>query len=474
MKWIERVKTLLLVGLFLSFTILTVVYIAAVPQKSDVGGNLPSDVLDALHGGAAKKDTLQSDQLLPDFFGLKQPGESPVGLQSGADMMHDLNELISPWIGFVLGEEITCSPCTQKEGEARWRTCTEATAYFYLRWSSAFPAAFLRAHALPDEADAMIDTAQGEMPRICEMFILPEGQTDDGVCAVSRDAAGNVVLWRLNHQKNGMPDDLPTFDDFAIYQSRGVLQPFGFADNLYAEITFSLSSLPVLLSAETFPALQAMYPFSAYTGAERIPDRILEYFEYNLNKAGSYFENDTDTAVFVETHGTLRATAYTLDYEATLQGGLPVENFLSRTNTSLNFRDDIMACEALVLSLSQAERSLFGGAAEPQLVSVRAEGEMLILAYAYFYDNVRIRTDAPSIVITVRDHKIISVSMEIVNYRADEYHAPAGGQTWMLQLSEYLRARDAEEKVYLIDLWYTIDETAPERLIAEWRLYQMP
>ena len=179
MRTIERLKTVLFVGLFLSSAILSVFYIAdASAGQGTAGANLPAEVLAALKGNTAAEDSLLSDSLQPAFFGMKQAGEEPVGLRSGTEMMRDLNELISPWIGFALGEGSTC---TVEADSTRWKTCLSANAFFYLRWDGEFQAAILRAHALPDDANAMLETAEGELPQIHEIFLFPRGQTNDGV-----------------------------------------------------------------------------------------------------------------------------------------------------------------------------------------------------------------------------------------------------------------------------------------------------
>lgn len=472
MRTIERLKTVLFVGLFLSSAILSVFYIAdASAGQGTAGENLPAEVLAALKGSTAAEDSLLSDSLLPAFFGMKQAGEDPVGLRSGTEMMRDLNELISPWVGFALGEGSTCAA---EADSSRWRTCLSANAFFYLRWDGDFQASVLRAHALPDDADAMLKTAQGELPRIHEMFLFPKGQTNDGVCAVSRDLAGQVSVWRRNDSNTAWDDDLPDFDDFAIYESRRILQSFHFAGGLYSDISLRLQSLPVLDTLITLPALLPDYPFAGEQSTGRIPDLVLECFGYNLNKATGYYESEADTAVFVETHGTLRATADTLTYEATAHGGLSVGNFLERDAAVFNLRDDLAAGEALVAALRQGERRLMGGSAEPRLISVSADGDTLTLNFSYFYENIRIDLSAPTVTVTVRDHTIVAVSAKTVNYVVDEYYLPSSRQLWMLQLSQYLRERDGGADDHAIVLSYRRDETNNLRLVADWGLYLMP
>lgn len=467
---IERLKTVLFVGLFLSSAILSVFYIAdASAGQGTAEGNLPAEVLAVLMGNAEAEDSLPSDSLMPAFFGLKRTGEEPVGIRSGTEMMQDLNELISPWIGFAVGEG---SVCTAEADTARWKTCLSANAFFYLRWDGEFPAAILRAYALPEDKDAMLTTAEGELPRIHEIFLFPQGQTNDGVCAVSRDLAGQVSLWR---QKNAAWDEtLPDFDDFSIYQSRGILQSFDFAGELYPDISSRLQSLPVLKTLITLPALLFDHPLAQAQSAARIPDFVLECFAYNLNKTTGYYESETDMAVFVETHGTLRATADTLTYEATDNGGLSVGYFLEKEATSFNLRDDLAAGEALVAALRRGDRLLLGGIAEPRLTSVSAEGETLILTFSYFYENLRVDLSSSAVTVAIRDHTVVSVTVRAVNYVTDEYYRPSARQKWMLQLSQYLQERDGTDTDYAIVLSYRRDEADDLRLIADWGLYLIP
>jgi len=472
MRTIERLKTLLFVGLFLSSAILSVFYIADTSAgQGTVGENLPADVLAALKGNDAAEDSLPADSLRPAFFGMKQEGQDPVGIRSGSEMVQDLNELISPWVAFALGEGNVCTP---EADPARWKTCLSANSFFYLRWDGEFSAAILRAYALPEDEEAMLAMAEGTLPWIHEIFLFPKGQTNDGVCAVSRDLAGQVSLWRREAVGDAWDTDLPDFGDFTIYQSRGILRRFDFAGSLYPDISFRLQSLPVPSVLLTLPALLPQYPFAQEQSAARIPDSVLACFGYNLNKVTGYYESEADTAVFVGTHGTLRASADTLTYEATARGGLPVGDFLKKDSASYNLRDDLAAGEALVASLRQSDRRLLGGIAEPALTSVSVEQDTLVMTYSYFYENIRIDLSSPAITVTVRDHAIAAVSVRGVNYVADEYYLPSGRQRWMLQLSQYLRERDGADADYTIVLNYRKDESHDLRLIADWGLYLMP
>ena len=472
MRTIERLKTVLFVGLFLSSAILSVFYIAdASAGQSTAGENLPAEVLAALKGNTAADDSLNADSLLPAFFGMKQAGDTPVGLRAGTEMMRDLNELISPWIGFALGEG---SICTVETDSARWKTCLSANAFFYLRWDGEFQTAVLRAHVLPDDEDAMLKTAEGELPRIHEMFLLPRGQTNDGVCAVSRDLAGQVSVWQRSDANSAWDADLPDFGDFSIYEARSVLQHFDFAGALYPDVSDRLLSLPVLNTPMTLPALLPVYPLAEVRSTERIPDFVLECFGYNLNKATGYYESEADTAVFVETHGTLWATADTLTYEATARGGLSVGEFLERDTAVFDLRDDLAAGEALVAALRRGDRTWMGGNAEPRFTSVLAEGDTLVLTFSYFYENIRIDLSAPAVTVTIRDHTVAAVSVKTVNYVMDEHYLPSARQGWMLQLSQYLWERDGSDADYAIVLSYRKDEADDLRLIADWGLYLMP
>lgn len=470
MKVIERIKTLLFVGLFISSVVLASIYFAGTPRReSTVGSDLPADVLAALRGGdGSSADQLQDDQLLPEFFGIKRSGASAVGLTAGASMMRDLSELLSPWLGFALGEGAVCTAVDAGGDDAYWQTCLDSDAYCYLRYNFAVPAAVLRGHSLGDDTHAMLETAAGTLPRVREIFIFFEPIADD-VCAVSRDSDGAVTLWRRTPAEE---DALPTFDDFSIYLAPGVLKAYTFAGSGNADCPSRLRTLPVLSAPLTLTTLTLEQPYAVIEDTDQVSESVLTHFDYNLNKAGSYYESDTGTAVFVETHGTLRASADGILYEATDQGGLSVTDFVRKSSSALNLRDDIIACEKLVAALRQENRDLFGGEAEPQLTGVSAENGTLVLEYAYFYDNIRIGQAAPAIRLAVREHQIVSASFAVCSYRAADETVRAGGQQWMLRLVDYVQTRaDLAGTDCGITLCYTAGETDPARLRADWQLY---
>lgn len=463
MKLIEHIKTVLFIGLFVSAVTMAAIYIAGQPRAEAVSG-LPADVLSALRGGTGTAAArLEQDHLLPDFLGIKQEGEQAVGLLSSAAMLRDLDEALAPWGAFALGEGARAETLPADEADAYWRGCLTSDAYFYFSWRFAVPAAVLRAHSLPEDAAAMLETADGTLPRVAEIFFFP-GLRDGDVCAVSRDGDGQVTLW---HRTPGEEDILPGLADFKIYLERGVLQAYTFAGEGRDDCPSGLLTLPVPAIPLTLPELALEQPFAGTGENDRVSEILLTLFSYNPNKASSYFEADTDTVVFVETHGTLRASADSLVYEAAEQGGLAVADLVRKSSSALNLRDDIIACEALVNQLRQADTACIGGDAAPQLIAVGTEGDVLVLEYAYAYNNVTIVQAAPALRLTVRAHRIVGVTLSVSCYRAAETNSRAGSQQWMLNLADYLRRRD--DTACRISLRYATDAD-PARLRADWTL----
>lgn len=464
MKFIEHIKTLLFIGLFISAVTMAGIYIAAQPRAEAVGSDLPADVLSALRGGTGGAAArLEQEQLLPAFLGIKPAGEQAVGLLSGAAMLRDLTEDISPLGGFALGEGAVAETLSAAQSDACWRDCLTADAYFYLSWRFAMPAALLRAHCLPNDNQAMLETAAGDLPRIAEIFFFPDLRDGD-VCAVSRDAEGLVTRW---HRTPTAEDDLPDLADFAIYLERGVLQAYTFAGRQDNDCPSPLLTLPVPEEPLNLPVLAHTHPFAGTGEHDRVSEALLTLFSYNPNKASSYYEADTDTVVFVETHGTLRASMDSLIYEAAEQGGLAVADLVRKSEGALNLRDDIMACEGLADQLRQTDAACVGGDAVPQLTAIGTQGDALVLEYAYAYNNVTVDQSGPALRLTVRAHRIVGVSLSVCCYRAEETVVRIGSQQWMLNLADYLYSRDGT--VSRIDLCYAVDAD-PTRLRADWTL----
>ncbi|MBR7185742.1 MAG: hypothetical protein IKD37_09080 [Clostridia bacterium] len=467
MKYIERIKSILFIGLFVSAVTLAGIYIVGLPRGTDASANaLPADVMAAMRGstgGAAS--ALLDDQLRPDFLGIKQVGQPMVGLLAEPALTDDLDDQLAHWVAFALGEGARSEVLEPGAGAARWADCLAADAYFYLSWRFAVPASVLRAHSLPDRTDAMLETAEGPLPRIKEIFFFPD-LLSGGVCAVSCDGEGQITCW---YRTPKAEDALPSFADFAIYLSRGVLEEYAFAGQLDADCPDSLLTLPVPAQPLTMADLSVSYPLAAHTNTARVSETVLTLFDYNLNKASGYYEADTDTAVFVETHGTLRATADSIVYEATAQGGLAVDDFVRKSKAALTLRDDIIACEALVARFRQQERDLLGGAAEPQLSAVYTEGNALVLEYVYVYHNIVVRRDAPALRLTVRAHRIVSAAVSACTYRTDETNSRVGSQQWMRNLAAYL-ARQESGTRHTVSLVYGAYASDPARLRADWVL----
>lgn len=465
MKIIEHIKTVLFIGLFVSAVTMAGIYIAAQP-RGVVGGELPADVLSALRGGAGSAaDRFEQDQLLPDFLGIKREGEQAFGLLSSAAMVRDLDEALAPWGAFALGEGASVETLPAEEAADYWRGCLSADAYFYFSWRFAVPAAVLRAHSLPEDGDAMLETAGEGLPRVAEIFFFPDLRDGD-VCAVSRDGEGLVTLWR---RTPGKDDALPDLDDFDIYLGRGVLQAYTFAGEGDDDCPPELLTLPIPDTFLTLSELALEYPFAGTGEADRVPEALLELFAYNPNKVSGYYEADTDTAVFVETHGTLRASVDSLIYEAAAQGGLAVADYVRRTNSALNLRDDLVACEALVDQLRQTATVCVGGSAAPQLTAIGTQGDALVLEYAYAYNNVTIEGDMPALQLTVRGHRIVRVALSVCSYRPIDLTSRAGNQQWMLNLGGYLHKKEGGTARCRVSLRYAAGNT-PARLRADWTL----
>ncbi len=467
-KIIETIKTVLFIGLFVSAVAMAGIYIAAQPRDEDAG-NLPDEVLLALRGGTGSRAVSPVEgQLLPEFLGIKESGKKAVGLAHNAAMLGDLGEAMNPWVAFVLGDGARVETLDETAGKADWRRAMTSDTYFYLRWRFAVPASLLRAHSLPERADAMLGLAGENLPRIAEIFFFPDGW-GDGVCALSRDSEGRVSRW---YRTPGAEDALPEMDDFGIYLERGVLAPYVFAGSEEPGGPAGLDMLPVFGDVLTLPQLTASLPYAAVAARARVSEGVLTLFGYNPNKVSSYYEADTDTAVYVGTQGTLRASATSLAYEATAQGGLAVADLVRRSGSVLNLRDDILACEALAEALRQADAAVAGGDATLVMTAISTSDGALRVAYGYTYNNVAIVADTPAMVVTVRDHRIVAVEVTVATYRASETLARAADQRWMRNLAAHMvREQGEAAEGCTIRLCYTASIGDAATLRADWVLY---
>lgn len=462
MKLLEKIKTIAFVGLFVSALVMVAVYIVGAPGRSaDEQGNLPAEVLATLRGGDPDDSAgFLTEQMLPAFLGIRHGGGQEVGIRAGAEMMEDLVEILSPWFDDVLGSDAVCTTLAADEGNALWRSCMTRVNYFYMNWNFSVPAALLRAHCLPKDTLALLDTASGDQPRIREIFFLP-GSADD-LIAVSRDCEGRVSSWRLDRS---VQIRLPGIAAFSAYLERNVFAPFRFAGLLDARTDERLVTLPVFDSVPLADVIVTARPLAEVVDSTRISEPMLSLFAYNLNKLGSYYEADTDTVIYIETHGTLRAAADSIHYEATASGGIPVTDFVHETDVgALTLRDDLVACENFVAQLREADRACLGGTAIPMLTDIGMEDDTLVVDFAYFYDNIRIAAEMPSISLVVRGHQIISVRISALTYHSADEQMSAGGQTWMRNLAQHISGG------YELRLEY-IDHGAG-RLSASWNLYQ--
>lgn len=464
---IEHIKTVLFIALFVGAVTMAGIYIAAQP-RAETAGDLPDEVLSALRGGGGSEAAvLSGDHLLPEFLGIKESGKAAVSPAGSVAMLRDLDEALDPWVAFALGEGASPSVLSSTDGALYWRQCLSADSYFHLSWRFPVPAVVLRAHSLPEQADAMLTAAGESLPRIAELFIFPGGRSDR-VCAVSRDGAGEITLWRRTPSAE---DDLPDFADFAVYLERGLLPAYSFAGAEDPGALSTLANLPVYADVLMLPELAVRAPYADVDASARVGEGVLTLFGYNPNKISAYYEADTDTAVYVGTQGTLRASAHRLAYEATAQGGLAVADLVRRSSGTLNLRDDIIACEVLVDALRRADASLAGGEALPQLAGIGTADGMLILEYVYTAGNVAIAADAPAIRLGVRDHRIVGIEVTVAAYTVTETVGRASDQRWMRNLAAHMAAtQETAAEGLSIALRYTATVGDAARLRADWVL----
>ncbi|MBR6708332.1 MAG: hypothetical protein IKL84_01480 [Clostridia bacterium] len=463
MKLIESIKTILFVGLFISALLMVAIYIIDAPGRSmDEFGNIPEDVVASLRGTSVDRDLgFSSDQLLPAFLDIRHGGGQEVGLLSGTEMMKDVVELLSPWFADVLGEEAVCELLPAEEGDALWQACMTKVNYFYLSWNFNIPASLLRAHRLPNDDLAMLEMAQGTLPLIKDIFFLP-GASDD-LFAVSRDSAGRVSTWRCDRS---MQINLPGILTFSPYLEKNVFSEYCFAGLIDPGTDAQLMTLPVFDEIPLMDVVAVNTPLGGVNNSTRLKEEVLGLFSYNLSKLGSYYEADTDTVIYIETHGTLRASADAIRYEATASGGISVTDFVRESDpAALTLRDDLIACETLVAQMRRISPRCMGGNATPMLTSIRAEDDTLILEYAYFYDNIRLASALPAIQLTVRGHKLISVSISALEYSSTDEQTAANGQRWMQNLAHEL---DGDLEIRL-----TYVESGADRLTASWQIFQL-
>ena len=102
-----------------------------------------------------------------------------------------------------------------------------------------------------------------------------------------------------------------------------------------------------------------------------------------------------------------------------------------------------------------------------QLTAIGTRGDALVIEYAYACNNVAIAQSGPAIRLTVREHRIVEVSLSVCCYRAGESTTRMGGQQWMLNLAEYLQQKEGRDGRIL--LRYAIEDD-PASLRADWVL----
>jgi len=116
---------------------------------------------------------------------------------------------------------------------------------------------------------------------------------------------------------------------------------------------------------------------------------VLRVLDFNPDKLNHHTETD-GAEVFVESHGVLRADNISLSYQATETGGLSLDGFGVTENQRGDIYDYLRTASYLIGILDKMDSRYVGGDAGLYLESVAAEGDSVVLSFAYRCDNIAV------------------------------------------------------------------------------------
>ncbi|MGM9625696.1 MAG: hypothetical protein ACI3XM_08300 [Eubacteriales bacterium] len=401
---------------------------------------------------------MQSAHMIPAMLAFREDGGVMRCLYAADSMLKPYAALYEP-IRMLFGADSFCTLLDAEEGGALWERCARNGAYLYLRYQSALPPAVIRAYTFTDDEseteNANLDArAQGDSVYAEEVFFVPFSVVDtdaddaDEICAVTRDDAGNIAVFRYGkafRQTRAETPDAPsvpadTEADDADNGSMPSIAAYAFAaaepgtesaeNAASAGYTSSLSVYLTAVGSLAADAQEAVFAAAAedipyavsdptavycggvykmpvlhigewnpetelFTGENEQAYRLLSLLGLGENDTENHYTDTNGSLVYLNADGRLLFQQNgEIRYTALQSGGIPISDYLGYASVGGSYllSEYLRASDRLLDALASCDAALGGMDLQTALYTVRRtaeeDGGELVISYIYTMNGI--------------------------------------------------------------------------------------
>ncbi len=465
-KAADILKTAAIVLLFATLIIMVYMHYGILREKSE---EIPSS--SELDGYFSEKEDrifgkLCEDTLLPSDVAVKNSLGEVYAISAGSDYMNEVYSLLTGSVFYSLGD--TC--CAEETSRETFYNAVNADSMIYLRYHSALPAALLYMHACDNigatkESGINTDT---EAVYLREMIIFPQNKNIGETYAIAMSDSGKALSFK---RLKDTATDLISLSELEIYWKAGAMTPCSFYG--YSEDTYESRAVKPTTVIYSEPS-SAHKLFVSYTlqktsdEADSIHSKFAELFNINPDKVGSYYDEESNSKIYMATHGLLLFSNNQVSY-STKSGttGVSLSYYSGKGSEHRHtLYEQILVAEAIIHSLKNdsTTENLIGGEATPQITGIFRQGNNLTVEYGLFYDNLPIEAYESSIRIQLNESNLTSFEMGFVRVipNKNEVIRPIS-PSWIVSMLEKSTEPSSEYTVI-----YKYSHFGEKSLTAEW------
>ena len=400
-KALESLKTVLICLLFLCAIGLSALYFyrsGFIFSRGNAGDTNADGSSDAIEDGQ------QFDGLvLPESIAVKSEGKHTYAITQGDGYMRLIYRLVHRSISLALSRD-----CTAEEAEdTAWNDACSEEEFILIKYHAPLSHTVLYADAASALGeDALQNGLETDVGAVDQMFIFPDRTKKGEVFAVTRSRDGKIFNLVLNAPAPS--DKVASMSDFDIYVDAGAMT---LAD-LFCHLSDSESVLCSTILHSHGLNSQKLALSQGYAGIvedEELNHSVANFFDVNPDKSGNYYDEKTQSTVYVATHGSLHIGEGGISYSAAGEsGGIPLSVYSDAfSQGGVTSSEAIILSQPFISGFNALDGRFLGGDAHPVLSAVYSEGGRITLEYVYCYSNVEIEGAGVACRLSLKNGKIV-------------------------------------------------------------------
>lgn len=395
--------------------------------------------------------------ILPESIAVRFEGNHTFAISQGDGYMRLIYRLVCQNISVALSRG-----CTAEEAEElAWTSACDAEEFILVKYHAPLSHTVIYADSVSNLGDTALKSGlEDDIGAVDQLFLFP-GKTKAGsIFGVARNRDGKVFNLILNEPINA--ENILTAEDFDIYVNASAMT---LAD-LFCHTSENKSVLGSTILHTHGLNSQKLVFTQGYTGIiedTALSHSVASFFDINPDKSGSYYDEKTQSTVYVSTHGSLHVGEGGISYSAAGEtGGIPLSVYSDAFSANgITAAEAIVLTQSFISGYSAIDRRFAGGDAHPVLSAVYSDSGKITLEYIYCYSNVEIEGSGIACQLTLKNDRIVNFEATSNIYRLSE-----GGERRQSLLPEWIlnmSLPQAADGLYTLKYRYRTSD-----MFAEW------